>query len=236
MADSTCVVCGTPPTDRYVVSLHGEKTCVRHPADGTCALCGRPGPDGRRGWSRFTATTARCPTCARQAVDTLDEARKHIPLLRGEMAALGIALAQRVRVTLVDPDGLVDDSGALCLGRTLQRTWVETSVTDVLGIEIARGLTETHFGAVVVHEIGHAWLAQRGAPDLSPQVEEGVCELFSGAWLKRRPTGFAAALRRSALDNPDPVYGAGYRMVRDSVVSHGITAVLDSVCGRGRLP
>ena len=28
----------------------------------------------------------------------------------------------------------------------------------------------------------------------------------------------------------------GYRMVRDSVVSHGIAVVLDAVCGRGRLP
>jgi hypothetical protein len=169
-------------------------------------------------------------------VDTQDDARRHIPLLRKEMAALGIELDQRVRVTLVEPDRINDEDGELCLGRTLQRTWLETSVTDVLGIEIVRGLTETHFGATVAHEIGHAWLAQRGAPGLPPPLAEGVCELFAGAWLKRRPTGFAAALRRSALENPDPVYGAGYRMVRDSVVSHGITAVLDSLCGRGRLP
>ncbi len=230
------MVCGSPPADRYVVSLHGEATCVRHPTDGTCALCGRPRHRGQPGWSRFTATAARCPTCARQAVETQEEARKHIPFLRAEMAKLGIELAQRVRVTLVEPDRINGDGGGLCLGRTLQRTWLETSVTDVLGIEIMRGLTTAHFGATVAHEIGHAWLAQRGARDLAPPLEEGVCELFAGAWLKRQESGFAAALRRSALKNPDPVYGAGYRMVRDSVVSHGITAVLDSVCGRGRLP
>lgn len=229
------MVCGSPPVDRYVLSLHGEATCVRHPTEGTCALCGRPRHNGERGWARFTSAAARCPTCAGQAVDTREEARRHIPAVRAEMARLGIELDQRVRVTLVEPD-LINGDGGLCLGRTLRRTWMETSVTDVLGIEIARGLTTTHFGATLAHEIGHAWLAQRGAPDLPPPLEEGVCELFAGAWLKRRSSGFAAALRDSTLKNPDPVYGAGYRMVRDSVVSHGIAVVLDSVCARGRLP
>jgi hypothetical protein len=130
------------------------------------------------------------------------------------MAALGIRLDQRVRVTLVEPDVINLGGPGLCLGRTLQR--IEDSVTDVLGIEIARGLTATHFGATVAHE--------------------GLCELFSGAWLKRRGTEFARTMRRVALENPDPVYGAGYRMVRDAVVSHGIAVVLDSVCARSRLP
>ncbi|WP_157591505.1 protein DA1 [Saccharothrix syringae] len=216
--------------------MHGEVTCSRHPVDGSCALCARPRHRGEPGWSPFTATTTRCPTCAAQAVDDPGEARRHIPAVRAEMAALGIRLDQRVRVTLVEPDALVTGSRGLCLGRTLKRTWIDTSVTDVLGIEIARGLTGTHFGATVAHEMGHAWLAQRGAPPLPHRLEEGVCELFSGAWLKRRRTAFAAELRQAALDNPDEVYGAGYRLVRGAVVVHGITAVLDALCRRGRLP
>ncbi|WP_221483792.1 protein DA1 [Saccharothrix ecbatanensis] len=214
--------------------MHGEVTCARHHAREGCVLCGRPRDGGESGWSSFTATTARCPTCSHQAVDSQEEARRHIPAVRREMAALGIQLDQRVRVTLVEPDVINLGSPGLCLGRTLQR--IEESVTDVLGIEIARGLTATHFGATVAHEIGHAWLAQRGARGLAKPLEEGLCELFSGAWLKRRGTEFARTMRRVALENPDPVYGAGYRMVRDAVVSHGIAVVLDSVCTRSRLP
>ncbi|PRY34258.1 protein DA1 [Umezawaea tangerina] len=236
MSDSTCTACGAPPADRYVVSMHGEATCVQHPTRGQCALCARPRHTGESGWSRFTSATVRCPTCAGQAVDTQEEARLHIPAVRTGMAALGIELDQRVRVTLVEPDAINTDVVSLCLGRTLQRTWADRATTDVLGIEIARGLTTTHFGATVAHEIGHAWLAQRGARNLSPPLEEGVCELFSGAWLKRQRTEFASTLRRVSLESPDPVYGAGYRMVRDSVVSHGVAAVLDSVCRRGCLP
>ncbi|SER23092.1 Protein of unknown function [Lentzea xinjiangensis] len=232
----SCTVCGRPPANTYEISLHGEATCVTHQVADRCALCVRPRHSGERSWARFTATTVRCPTCVRAAVETQEHARRHIPRVRADMAALGIALAQRVRVTLVDPDAINLGSRTLCLGRTLQRVWVETSVTDVLGIEVAGGLTETQFCATVVHEIGHAWLAQRGAVGLDHTLEEGVCELFAGAWLKRQGTPFADELRRSALENPDPVYGGGYRLVREAVVRHGIAAVLDHVCTRGDLP
>ncbi|WP_189222437.1 protein DA1, partial [Saccharothrix coeruleofusca] len=199
MSASTCTACGAPPSGRYVLSMHGEVTCARHPADGRCALCGRPRQREEQGWSRFTATTVRCPTCAAQSVDTVEQARSHIPAVREDMAALGIRLDQRVRVTLVDPDVINTGGRGVCLGRTLQRVEEGGAVTDVVGIEIARGLTSTHFGATVAHEIGHAWLAQRGARALARQLEEGVCELFSGAWLKRRGTEFARAMRQAAL-------------------------------------
>lgn len=233
---TSCTVCGLPPMYSYEISLHGEATCAGHLAAERCALCMRPRDAGERNWARFTSATVRCPTCVSVAVETQQDARRHIPRVRTDMAALGIALPQRVRVTLVDPDVMNPGTRSLCLGRTLQRTWEHTSVTDVLGIEIAGGLTETQFCATVVHEIGHAWLAQRGATGLDLTLEEGVCELFAGAWLKRQRTPFASTLRRSALENPDPVYGGGYRLVREAVVRHGITAVLDHVCTRGRLP
>ncbi|AXX28280.1 LIM domain / LIM domain-containing protein [Actinosynnema pretiosum subsp. pretiosum] len=217
-----------------MISLHGEVTCARHPESGGCALCGRPRHAGERGWSDFTPTSARCPTCASQAIEDQEAARAHIPGVRAEMAAVGIRLDQRVRVTLIDPVLINTGPAAFCLGRT--RTWTGQDEGGVLGIEIARGLTATHFGATLAHEIGHAWLFQQGARGLPAQVEEGVCELFAGAWLKRRRTAFADAVRRSALDSPDPVYGAGYRLVRAAVVAHGIDAVLTSVRAGGALP
>src|SRR3954471_13346864 len=118
MARSTCTACGSPPVDRYTVSMHGEATCVEHPTDGHCALCARPKHSAESGWSRFTSATTRCPTCARQAVETQEEARRHIPGVRVEMAALGIRLDQRVKVTLVDPDAINTEDWNLCLGRT----------------------------------------------------------------------------------------------------------------------
>ena len=98
---------------------------------------------GVRRWAEAGRIETTTLPSGRQGVDGQDEARRHIPAVRAEMAALGIRLDRRVRVTLVEPDSINAGSPSLCLGRTVQRLWVGTSQVDVLGIEIARGLTAT---------------------------------------------------------------------------------------------
>ena len=229
----SCTVCGRPPAAAYEVSIRGEATCESHAVVERCVFCGRPRSRTCAGWSRFTAGAARCPTCAGCAVDTQEQARAHIPAVRQEMAAAGITLATRVRVELHDIDQA--DAG-LRLGVTHSREWLNGRPSDVLGIEIARGLPDINFGLTLAHEIGHAWLVQNDATNLEPALAEGVCELFAAAWLKRRGTLVALALRDSLATNPDPVYGGGYRMVRAVVVKHGIADVLTHIRDHGSLP
>jgi hypothetical protein len=174
------------------------------------------------------------------AVETQEQVRVHLPDVRRQMASVGIELTTPVRVELRDADwlnGAVDKPGlGTCLGVTLACTWPDDRSVEVRSIGIARGLPPTHFGQTVAHEIGHAWLFQRGVIDLEPALTEGVCELLAGAWLKRCNTPTAEVMRDSLMTNPDPVYGDGYRMVRDAVIRHGVAAVLDCVCERGSLP
>lgn len=224
-----CVWCGRRPVGAYEMSMHGEITCAGHGVAERCGLCTRPRSPGP-GWSRLSGSGVRCPTCAADAVDTQERARRYIPRVREQLAALGIELDQRVRVRLVDVIHLPD--GAAATGLT--HGW-EHSRT-VAGIEVVRGLTSVHFGATVAHEIGHAWLIQRGAPVTDPVLLEGVCEVFASAWLKRRPGRLPQALREAMAANPDNVYGAGYRLVRDAVARAGIRIVLHELCRSGNLP
>jgi hypothetical protein len=62
------------------------------------------------------------------------------------------------------------------------------------------------------------------------------CELFAYAWLKRRRTPDAEALRSRLRTNPDPIYGGGFREVHDAVQRHGIAAVLSELLSTGQLP
>lgn len=146
------------------------------------------------------------------------------------MAALGIELDQRVRVTLTD-------SLPRVAGRSVNgMTHAVHQSREVVGITVASGLTRIGFCGTVAHEIGHAWLVQRGAAVSDPVLVEGVCELFASAWLKKQPGHLAAATRKVMAVNPDPTYGAGYRTVREAVVAHGIKPVLAALCADGRLP
>jgi hypothetical protein len=236
----SCTVCGRPPTGTISVSLHGEITCVRHPVRALCVFCGRPDPEPQPpGWRTF-APGLRCTTCGADVVETQAEARRLLPGIRREMADIGITLPTRVLVRLVPCDqldpGRQPIAGALLLGVTEHIPRGAGRRAEVVEIRIARGQPLLQFGRAVAHEMGHAWLTQHGAVRPDPAIEEGLCELFAHGWLKRRDGPTAEELRRRLRENPDPVYGVGFRTVRDAATRHGVSAVLTSLARTGSLP
>lgn len=146
------------------------------------------------------------------------------------MAALGIVLNQRVRVTLADTLPRIAERSVHGLTHSVPQT------REVIGITVVSGLTRVGFCGAVAHEIGHAWLVQKGAAVRDPVLVEGLCELFAAAWLKKQSGHLAATMREAMAVNPDPAYGVGYRTVRNAVVAHGIRTVLAALCEDGRLP
>ena len=234
---AVCSVCGRLPRGRAEVSLRAELTCRRHQVLERCLFC-RCTRCGDRvpGWGRF-GSHPRCPTCSAEAIEDQAAARGEIPGLRRELAAIGIQLATRVLVRLVRPEhmhvDLVDEG--VVLGVTESRL-LEGRRADVVEIRIAAGLPREQFGRAVAHEVGHAWLTQTGCPSPEPEVEEGLCELFAYAWLKRQTSTFATGLRLQLRQNGDPVYGDGFRRVHAAVVHRGIKPVLISIAATGTLP
>jgi hypothetical protein len=103
-------------------------------------------------------------------------------------------------------------------------------------IRVAAGLPPNHFGRAVAHEIGHVWLAQQGGPQPPPEIEEGLCELFAHAWLKVQRNRVTEEMRRWLRENPDPMYGCGFRGAHAAVREHGIKTVLGSLARDGALP
>lgn len=221
--------------------MHGELTCARHAALGRCVLCGRPyvrpGPPG---WRPFTAGELRCPTCCGlDPIETQLDARRRLPAIRADLAAVGVVLTTRVRVSLVDPAELQAELTPTGAGTILGLTDHLVQAGDAhvaVSIRVAAGLPAMWFGRTVAHEIGHAWLVQQGGPAAAPELAEGLCELFAHAWLKRQPGALAAELRRQLQANPDRVYGGGFRMVHAAVLRVGIGTVLEGLALRGALP
>ncbi|MFY1634754.1 protein DA1 [Solwaraspora sp. WMMB335] len=222
----------------------------------SCGFCGRWGDGrcapghrdtGRRaagyqppGWRLFADGWWCCPHCQVGAVRTQQDARRLLPSVRAEMAALGVRLPAPVRIRIVSAgQGATSASprvAGLLLGLTRQEVTDPGRQTRVTAIEIVSGLPPTHFGRTVAHEMGHAWLALNGRVPPEPTISEGVCELFAYAWLKRRTDPVSAAARAALVANPDPIYGDGFRLVRSAVRWHGIRQVLAKILLTGRLP
>eukprot|EP01043_Picozoa_sp_COSAG02_P026001 COSAG02_NODE_1482_length_12387_cov_6.381348_10_plen_176_part_00 len=114
---------------------------------------------------------------------------------------------------------------------------------EVKGIAALVSLPRLQLGAVLAHELCHAFMHLLRFPRLPPTVEEGLCELWASLWLQAIADGSqqharssdesivraAEAEARSRLlqmrHNSDPVYGDGLRNAmacyEDFVAKHG---------------
>lgn len=188
-------------------------------------------------WTPFTDGTLRCDRCATGAVETQHDARRYLPTVRRHLTGLGLSLPERVPVRMV-----AADEGVVALGRPgpgVLLGFTEQVVHGrgrprVTGISIVAGMPPIFFGRAVAHEFGHAWLALHGEAPVDDVTEEGLCELFAYAWLRRDGTPTAHRLRRELRTNPDPLYGGGFRALHAVVQRDGVTTVLDRLLRTGR--
>ncbi|KMT18412.1 hypothetical protein BVRB_2g025600 isoform A [Beta vulgaris subsp. vulgaris] len=55
---------------------------------------------------------------------------------------------------------------------------------EVTAILVLYGLPRLLTGAILAHELMHGWLRLKGYRNLSPEVEEGICQVLSYMWLE----------------------------------------------------
>ena len=114
------------------------------------------------------------------------------------------------------------------------------SVTAIL---VLRGLPRLLSGAIIAHESMHAWLRLHHFPDLSPEVEEGLCQLMALLWLEGQKPEEASYEERLAAffghqirTDQSYVYGDGLRAALEAYQRHGLPTVLANVRHARQLP
>ncbi|VFQ80406.1 unnamed protein product [Cuscuta campestris] len=139
-----------------------------------------------------------------------------------------------------------------------------TRICDVTAILILYGLPRLLTGAILAHELMHAWLRLRGYRNLTMEVEEGICQVLSLMWLESEVThGYNRNMppppppssssskrgRKSASENKlgeffkhqilhdsSPAYGEGFRAAQAAVNKYGLRCTLDHIRMTGTLP
>lgn len=76
-----------------------------------------------------------------------------------------------------------EDSGALTSSSELVPLQHDKN-TYVVAILVLAGLPAVVTGAVIAHEVMHAWLRMHGIRKMTEQAEEGLCQLMSYLWLE----------------------------------------------------
>jgi hypothetical protein len=210
-------------TTRRGVALTGEQYCDRHLDLAACALCGMPA-------DASGLAISLCRRCAATSVRTQADVKRTVPGIKQQLAALGIRTVTPVRVELASPGRLRGVAGVHALGVTVSQG---DEVTHLL---VLQDLPMLKFGTTVAHEAMHSYMTQNGFGQVPVRIAEGLCQLLAYAWVIRQDGILAAAERRLIEENPDPIYGDGFRQAYQAVSRVGVRRTLAMVKQQHRLP
>lgn len=115
----------------------------------------------------------------------------------------------------------LENSSSFIQKQTGVTNWTYDGRQLDVGIRILRNVTPNIFEHTLAHEYGHVLLVAepdslsfRGEfPDHRHVEEEGFCEVVKYLWLQECGTGHRDLDQRDMRNNPDPVYGDGFRLV-----------------------
>lgn len=219
----SCRVCGLAMTARRGVALTGEQFCDRHLGQASCALCSMP-------TDASGLAISLCRRCAATSVRTQADVKRQLPRIKQQLAALGIRTVSPVRVELSSPEKLHGIAGNHALGVTVSRG------EDVIDLLVLQDLPLLKFGTTVSHEVMHSYMTQNEFGQIPSRIAEGLCQLLAYAWIIRQDGILAAAERKRIEENPDPVYGDGFRQAYGAVQRVGVRRTLAVVKEQQRLP
>ncbi|PIA60507.1 hypothetical protein AQUCO_00300182v1 [Aquilegia coerulea] len=140
-----------------------------------------------------------------------------------------------------------------------------TRKCEVTAILVLYGLPRLLTGSILAHELMHGWLRLKGYRNLSPEVEEGICQVLSYMWLESEVMPGSTSMpststgsssyssskkgRKSDLEkklgeffmhviahDTSTAYGEGFRAANAAVNRYGLRRTLDHIRLTGNFP
>ncbi len=212
-----CSYCNNEITGDYLVDYWGSVFCKKHQNEfPACVFCGRLVPSRQ---NIHSIQGVRCSVCSRTAIERADQARPIFAKLVQWFHHEGLACNNtQLQIELTDRSQLTDLRGGAFNNHTLGLTLERVSVADgtrqrVDKMLILSGMPATLFEGVASHELGHVWLATQVKAQLPAWAEEGFCELIAYRRYLTINTKESLFYCSQIVNNPDPVYGDGFRRV-----------------------
>lgn len=242
-----CSVCQKMLSGTFAVDYWKNKFCLDHVDDKKyrkCYSCGRIICDSlTKGGVRYYDNRTVCNLCRDTAVDDTATILKITARVREKMKDWGlpfsdqdipIKLANEFEITqgkvyaVKPPCGLTRATIYTRSGKVVSK-----SVQDIM---ILYGLPKEFVASIMAHELCHVFIIEKKFPDLEPFVEEGLCELSEYLWLLERSTPMAKYRQWCTENNPDSVYGDGFRAAKAAMGQSSFVKLLRYVKAHGYLP
>ncbi len=240
-----CVYCQKPLSGKYMIDTWGDIFCPEHEGQYPhCSFCARliPPQQQQEGWQAYD--NQRCPVCRSTAIETAEQAQPLFSQCKQWIGQQGFRFNQLpLRLELCTRTKLVTLFQGRSTNHPLGVTLTSTKVQDgriiesrVGGVAVLQGMPALLFAGVVLHELGHVWLTVHGITGLPLWAEEGFCQLISHRYYAGLDTPEARYHVESLEREADPIYGDGFRHVRELSDRIGFARLVETLQRTKRLP
>jgi len=225
VADS-CAICGQKIVGNHVRTSLGELVCEADLPVDHCRWCARV----------HRRPDHRCELCASSATHNSREAvslsRAVLQWLEGHIPGHNMG---DIPVEVVAGDFFGSSSNGMTRWRSAGNRLVD------MVVQVRSGLPAFEIQSVLAHEYGHVMLVRHpttgaftgGLGGTRDDEEEGFCEVLRVLWIDHARGPSWEYRVKSVRDNPDPVYGGGFRRVWPAYVEAGsVTRFRETLFGQ----
>ncbi len=233
-----CYICNKIISGSYYTDVWEHMVCAEHFNSGEISRCSS--------CSGFTVTDKRytlvdkrvlCSACKNNVIDSDDEVDLIKYDILHNLYKYGFAdlLMDSVTIEVVTASRMAQIRGGEIniLNRGLTLSQVKNSYS-IFGISkmmyhkiyMLECLPKIEFAGTLAHELIHAWQVQNG---INPPAMwcEGLCNLATYYTYTMMPSPLTKIFKKNLMDNPDPIYGGGFRAVLKLESEIGINGIID---------
>lgn len=236
-----CTVCGKRSFTGGIYAMdHSFFACTECMNLPRCFSCLIPTPSN----IRLSGERVLCPVCARTSVASPAQAQTIFNEVRNTMRfSLGIATRHPIQFSLIDPVTLHRLSGArseplveqglfrynVDVERVTKRDYLGRKIgenlykkNEAVWIYVLDHLPRSRMEHVMAHELAHDWMTAFYPGIQEEWIREGFAEYIAWRYNQYKKRH---ALNQRIENNPDPVYGEGFRRIRKIVQTRGFSGL-----------
>ncbi|PKL79431.1 MAG: hypothetical protein CVV27_01905, partial [Candidatus Melainabacteria bacterium HGW-Melainabacteria-1] len=218
-----CAACGGPLKGQILLDPWGNRAHARHGSQKTlsCSVCARlVSTKTSQNGMVYGDGRVICGICQITQVAEPAQIQHARQAVLQALSAVGFDyIPDYLAVTLADQRrmnqrlGVHARSNSHGYTKTIEKRHNGELIREH-SIYVLFGLPRLAFMGVLAHELLHVWLNDRGLQPGSEQVVEGFCNLGTALIYQNDASPLAQVLLQRMADDPDPVYGQGYRLMR----------------------
>lgn len=221
-----CDVCAEPLIGKFYIDLYGNRYHESHDRHfKECDNCSRLiSPNLTRGGKTYSDGRNICNICFENAVTSEALYRSLLTNVMNRLRGFGLKLeAVDVNIQGVNRDQLKQIAGSAysdnmrgfskIATETTRRGNYETSKSEY-SVFVLNMIPYEYIETTIAHELMHIWLFQNTHNEHEAELEEGSCNYVAYLFAKTLNTKTAQDIVKQLENEPDPVYGDGFRKVK----------------------